>query len=218
MVLLAGEGLLLAVDGAAAAGEEEAAHALAAAGLDQLEAADDVGFGVEQRLVHRDPHVGLRGVVGDDGDAEALEDLLDAVLAQVAHHELGARGHVLAAAGGEVIEDEELRAAETHYDKAIVGLEQIIAQNDGVLTPELTSVLNQNLDLIENAIDESRTAIATEPQSTAAQESLLQALRSKVTLLQNTILLINEVRKGEGENALDLIDEMRKPSDPSNPI
>ncbi len=28
---------------------------------------------------------------------------------------------------------EELEAAESHYDKAIVGLEQIIAQNDGVL-------------------------------------------------------------------------------------
>ncbi len=116
---------------------------------------------------------------------------------------------------------EELKAAESHYDKAIVGLEQIIAQNDGVLPQELTSVLNQNLDLIENAIGESRNAIATEPQSTAAQESLLQALRSKVTLLQNTILLINEVRKGQGENALDLIDEMRQspvPDAPSNPI
>ncbi|HLE72419.1 MAG TPA: zf-HC2 domain-containing protein [Vicinamibacteria bacterium] len=116
---------------------------------------------------------------------------------------------------------EELKAAESHYDKAIVGLEQIIAQNDGVLPQELASVLNQNLDLIENAIGESRTAIATEPQSTAAQESLLQALRSKVTLLQNTILLINEVRKGQGDNALDLIDEMRKtpvPNAPSNPI
>jgi tetratricopeptide (TPR) repeat protein len=116
---------------------------------------------------------------------------------------------------------EELKAAESHYDKAIVGLEQIIAQNDGVLPQELAAVLNQNLDLIENAIGESRTAIATEPQSTAAQESLLQALRSKVTLLQNTILLINEVRKGQGENALDLIDEMRKtpfPNAPSNPI
>jgi tetratricopeptide (TPR) repeat protein len=115
----------------------------------------------------------------------------------------------------------ELEAAESHYDKAIVGLEQIIAQNDGVLPQELASVLNQNLDLIENAIGESRAAIATEPQSTAAQESLLQALRSKVTLLQNTILLINEVRKGQGENALDLIDEMRKtpvPNVPSNPI
>ncbi len=113
---------------------------------------------------------------------------------------------------------QELEAAESHYDKAIVGLEQIIAQNDGVLAPELASVLNQNLDLIENAIGESREAIATEPQSSAAQESLLQALRSKVTLLQNTILLINEVRKGQGENALDLIDEMRKTTDPSNPI
>jgi hypothetical protein len=39
-----------------------------------------------------------------------------------------------------------------------------------------------------------------------------------LTLLQNTILLINEVRKRQGENALDLIDEMRKPEDPSNPI
>jgi Putative zinc-finger len=113
---------------------------------------------------------------------------------------------------------EELKAAESHYDKAIVGLEQIIAQNDEVLPQELASVLNQNLDLIENAIGESRTAIANEPRSAAAQESLLQALKSKVTLLQNTILLINEVRKGQGENALDLIDEMRKPSDPSNPI
>jgi hypothetical protein len=113
---------------------------------------------------------------------------------------------------------EELKAAESHYDKAIVGLEQIIAQNDGVLPSDVASVLNQNLDLIENAIGESRTAIATQPQSVAAQESLLQALRSKLTLLQNTILLINEVRKGQGENALDLIDEMRKTNDPSNPI
>lgn len=113
---------------------------------------------------------------------------------------------------------EELRAAESHYDKAIVGLEQIIAQNDEVLPREVASVLNQNLDLIENAIGESRQAIAAEPQSVAAQGSLLQALRSKLTLLQNTILLINEVRKGQGENALDLIDEMRKTTDPSNPI
>jgi hypothetical protein len=113
---------------------------------------------------------------------------------------------------------EELKAAESHYDKAITGLEQIISQNNEVLPKDVASVLNQNLDLIESAIGESRTAIASEPRSAAAQESLLQALRSKMTLLQNTLLLINEVRKGQGENALDLIDEMRKPSDPSNPI
>lgn len=111
----------------------------------------------------------------------------------------------------------ELQAAESHYDKAIVGLEQIVAQNDGVLNEELNVVLNANLDLIEQAIDESRQAIRSDPDSTVAQESLLEALRRKVSLLQNTILLINEVRKGEGENALELIDEMRGQT-PQNPI
>lgn len=113
---------------------------------------------------------------------------------------------------------DELRAAEMHYEKAIGGLEQIIAQNGGVLPPELASVLNQNLDLIESAIVESRAAMSNEPDSTVAQESLLDALRKKVALLQNTILLINEIRKGQGENALDLIDEMRKTTTPPNPI
>lgn len=111
----------------------------------------------------------------------------------------------------------ELQAAESHYDKAIEGLEQIVAQNDGVLNEELNIVLNANLDLIEQAIDESRQAIKTDPDSTVAQESLLEALRRKVSLLQSTILLINEVRKGEGENALELIDEMRGQTQ-ENPI
>ena len=47
---------------------------------------------------------------------------------------------------------------------------------------------------------------------------LLDAFRRKVNLLQNTILLINEIRKGEGANALDLIDEIRETEDPTNPI
>jgi hypothetical protein len=113
---------------------------------------------------------------------------------------------------------EELRAAESHYANAIGGLEQVIQANDGVLSPELTLVLNENLDLIESAIDESRTALATEPGSAVAQDSLLEALRRKVTLLQNTILLINEVRKGQGENAMELIDEMREKAPSANPI
>jgi anti-sigma factor ChrR (cupin superfamily) len=113
---------------------------------------------------------------------------------------------------------DELRAADTHYQKAIDGLEQIIAQNQGALPPELNAVLDQNLALIENAIEESRQALATAPSSTVAQESLLSALRRKVSLLQSTILLINEVRKGEGENALDLIEEIRETGSSPNPI
>lgn len=110
----------------------------------------------------------------------------------------------------------ELRAAESHYEKAITGLEQIIAQNEGALPPELHETLTANLDLIEQTIDESRNAIATHPQSPAAQESLLQAFRRKVSLLQTTILLINEVRKGQGHNALDLIEGIRDNDESSN--
>lgn len=113
---------------------------------------------------------------------------------------------------------EEIRAAEAHYEKAITGLEQIIATNEGSLPTDLNQTITENLDLIEQTIDESRNAIETNPDSSVAQESLLEAFRRKVSLLQNTILLINEVRKGEGENALDLIDEIRETDDPSNPI
>ncbi|TDI36527.1 MAG: hypothetical protein E2P02_24885 [Acidobacteria bacterium] len=113
---------------------------------------------------------------------------------------------------------EELRSAETHYENAITGLEQIIELNDGTLPSALNGTMTESLDLIEQAIHESREAMATEPGSLAAQESLLEAFRRKVELLQKTILLINEVRKGEGQNALDLIDEIRGSDDPTNPI
>ena len=113
---------------------------------------------------------------------------------------------------------EELRAAESHYENAITGLEQIIAQNEGTLPPELNQTITESLDLIAQTIDESRNAIATNPDSSVAQESLFEAFRRKVSLLRNTVLLINEVRKGEGENALGLIDEIRETDDPSNPI
>jgi len=113
---------------------------------------------------------------------------------------------------------EELRSAEIHYENAITGLEQIIELNDGTLPSALNGTMTESLDLIEQAIHESREAMATEPGSLAAQESLLEASRRKVELLQKTILLINEVRKGEGQNALDLIDEIRGSDDPPNPI
>ena len=113
---------------------------------------------------------------------------------------------------------EELRSAESHYENAITGLEQIIGQNEGSLPTDLNQTITESLDLIEETIGECRNAITTNPDSSVAQESLLEAFRRKVDLLQNTILLINEIRKGEGENALGLIDEIREPGDPTNPI
>lgn len=114
----------------------------------------------------------------------------------------------------------ELILAEQHYENAIGGLEKIVEKErqQGTLDPQVMAVLNENLTLIENAIGESRAAAQEQPESRIAQESLLQALRSKLSLLQNTIMLINEVRKGRGETAYDLINKIEDAPGASNPI
>jgi len=90
----------------------------------------------------------------------------------------------------------ELQAAEEHYDKAIQGLEQIARSDSGALDPQVAAVLQKNLQVIDQAIGESRAALQVQPASANAQESLFDAMRSKVALLQQTVELINEMRKG----------------------
>jgi hypothetical protein len=99
----------------------------------------------------------------------------------------------------------ELRAAEEHYDKAIQGLEQIAKSESGALDPQVAAVLQKNLQVIDQAIGESRAALDAQPASADAQESLFDAMRSKVALLQQTVELINEMRKGNQAEAGRLI-------------
>jgi hypothetical protein len=99
----------------------------------------------------------------------------------------------------------ELAAAEQHYDKAIQGLEQIARSDSGALDPQVAGVLQKNLQVIDQAIGESRAALQTQPASADAQESLFDAMRSKVALLQQTVELINEMRKGNQAEAGRLI-------------
>lgn len=93
----------------------------------------------------------------------------------------------------------ELKLAEEHYQKAISGLEQITRAESTALDPQVAGVLRKNLEVIDQAIGESRAALQTQPTSDVAQESLFEALRNKVALLQDTVVLINEMRKGNPE-------------------
>ena len=96
-------------------------------------------------------------------------------------------------------------AAEAHYDKAIQELEQIAKSDSGALDPQVAGVLQKNLQVIDQAIGESRAALKTQPASADAQDSLFDAMRSKVALLQQTVELINEMRKGNQAEAGRLI-------------
>jgi anti-sigma factor RsiW len=99
----------------------------------------------------------------------------------------------------------EMRLAEDHYTKAINSLEQITRSDDGSLDRQTAAVLQENLTVIDRAIGESRAALQKEPTSDLAQESLFDALRSKVSLLQDTVALINEMRKGNQEGAARIV-------------
>ena len=95
----------------------------------------------------------------------------------------------------------EFEAAEQHYQKAIDDLQTIANKDTGELDPEVAAVLQKNLTVIDQAISESRVALRAQPSSSNAQDGLFDALRTKVALLQQTVELINEMRKGNQAEA-----------------
>jgi anti-sigma factor RsiW len=116
------------------------------------------------------------------------------------------------AAGAELAQsvESELREAEQHYERAIAGLEQIAKAEQGTLDPQVAATLQKNLAVIDQAIRESRAALQSQPASELAQESLFEALRRKVGLLQETIGLINEMRKGNQAGTARIIQNLNK--------
>ncbi len=95
----------------------------------------------------------------------------------------------------------EFEKAEQHYQKAIDDLQTIANKDTGELDPQVATVLQKNLSVIDQAISESRAALKSQPASTNAQDGLFDALRTKVALLQQTVELINEMRKGNQAEA-----------------
>ena len=101
--------------------------------------------------------------------------------------------------------DEHLRIADEHYVKAIAGLEQVVKSGEGTLDPALAATLQKNLGVIDQAISESREAIKAQPNNQLVQTSLFEALRQKVALLEDTVALINVMRKGDQAGAAKIL-------------
>jgi anti-sigma-K factor RskA len=95
----------------------------------------------------------------------------------------------------------ELKQAEEHYEKAIQGLETIANSEKGALDPQTASTMQKNLAVIDQAISESRAALRAQPASAPAQQSLLESFKAKLGLLEDTVALINEMRKGNDAGA-----------------
>lgn len=104
----------------------------------------------------------------------------------------------------------ELEQAGRHYENAFKALEQMAASEDSPLDPAVMATLKENLAVIDKAIDESRVALGANPEDPLAQESLLEAFRRKVGLLQDTIALLNEMRKGDQSGAARIVEGLNK--------
>jgi hypothetical protein len=106
----------------------------------------------------------------------------------------------------------ELQQAEQHYEKAIKGLEQIANAERGTLDPNTAATLQKNLAVIDQAISESRAAVRAEPTSEPAQTSLIESFKAKIGLLQDTVALINETRKGNEAGAARIVSGLKRQS------
>jgi anti-sigma factor RsiW len=104
----------------------------------------------------------------------------------------------------------ELLQAEQHYQKAITGLERIASAEKGSLDPQTASTLEKNLAVVDQAISESRAALKAQPGNEPAQQSLLENFKTKVALLQDTVSLINEMRKGSETGAARLVTGLKQ--------
>jgi anti-sigma factor RsiW len=105
--------------------------------------------------------------------------------------------------------ESEMRQAEAHYDNAIKGLQQIANEGESELDPAMAATLQKTLAVVDQAIDESRAAVRSEPTSEPARESLLDNFATKVALLQDTVALINEMRKGNDAGAAEIVSGLK---------
>jgi hypothetical protein len=103
----------------------------------------------------------------------------------------------------------ELQQTERHLERAVAGLEAL-ARDRQSLDPQVNDEVQKNMLVIDRAIGESRAALRSDPLSAEAQDSLFEAFRAKIALLQDTVALINEVRKGNQAEAARIADGMNK--------
>jgi hypothetical protein len=92
----------------------------------------------------------------------------------------------------------------------ISDLEGIVDAGAEMLPGETRAAYQVNDAVLEQAIGQSRAAVESEPTDNFAQQSLFEALQSKLTLLKDMVALINEMRKGNQQEAARIVSGMEQ--------
>jgi hypothetical protein len=99
---------------------------------------------------------------------------------------------VAASAGGPDAGVAPAALADPRYDAAISDLEQALRAGRGDLDPGTVKILEKNLDAIDNAIDQSRRALAADPANVYLNNHLADARQRKLALLRRATAMVNK--------------------------
>jgi hypothetical protein len=105
---------------------------------------------------------------------------------------------------------EDLRKAEQLLQSGVAKLREGLGSDEQALPVAVAATLDDNLQILDRAIAESSTALQQEPQSIAARNSLFDALQRKISVLQDTITLMNEMRKGNAAGVAQVVEGVNK--------
>ena len=116
------------------------------------------------------------------------------------------------AAGADAVQSgvEDLRKAERLLQSGVAKLKEGLGSENQALPTDMAGTLDRNLQILDQAITESSDALQKEPQNVAARNSLFEALQRKISLLQDTITLMNEMRKGNAAGVAQVVEGANK--------
>ena len=104
----------------------------------------------------------------------------------VAVQRFAAQGGVPAATVGST-------AAARSYDSAVDDLERVLAEGRGRLDSTTVRVLEQNLALIDRAIEQAQRAVAADSANVYLNTHLAETMRRKIVLLRQAAALVSAV-------------------------
>ena len=87
---------------------------------------------------------------------------------------------------------ERVSLADAQYDAAVSDLEKALKEGRGRLDPQTITVVEHNLQTIDDAIRQAREALVADPANTYLSGHLVEARRRKLDLLRRAAQLTSE--------------------------
>ena len=108
-------------------------------------------------------------------------------------------------ASGNAVSGDPVQSIETALTSTETELQRLVEATNTV-DPKTAAALQKPLLVMNEAINEARKALETDPQNAPARSSLYEVLKQKIQFLQETIALMNEMRQGDAAGAAELVE------------